>query len=192
MNIIRVLSLLFICYSMSCGINRPHVIKSENIKDEIVISLELNQDSFLVGDEIILYFVIKNNSEHEIFVDNRPYGSMYRDGKNKVLEGFEILVENDIGKSIGQTFDFIDMRSGRFGITQIDPKQLLKIRIHDLFKYGITKKEGKYKVTISKNLDIYMDRKKGTEHALDSPENFENSLKLNIKENINVIVNQSR
>lgn len=192
MNIIRVLSLLFICYSMSCGIKRPHVIKSENIEDEIVISLELNQDSFLVGDEIILYFVIKNNSDHEIFVDNRPYGSMYRDGKNKVLEGFEIHVENDIGKSIGQTFDFIDMRSGRFGITQIDPKQLLKIRIHDLFKYGITKKEGKYKVTISKSLDIYMDRKKGTEHAIDSPENFEKSLKLNIKENINVIVNQSR
>lgn len=49
MNIIRALSLLLICYSMSCGIKRPHGIKSENIKDEIVISLELNQDSFLIG-----------------------------------------------------------------------------------------------------------------------------------------------
>lgn len=192
MNINRVLCLLLLMYSASCSVQKPDKIKYEIIENKISCSLELNQDSFMVGDEINVYFVIKNYTDQKIYVDNRPYGPMYSDGKTKILDGFEINVENDKGKSIGQTFDFIDMRSGRFGITKIDPMHLMKIRIHDIFKYGITKKEGIYKVTINKNLDIYMNPKQGKENGIDSPENFEKCIKLKTKEYINVVVSETR
>ena len=183
----RVLCLLYLMYFTSCSVQKQDIIKNEITENKISCSLELNQDSFLVGDEISLFFVIKNYSDQIIYVDNRPYGPMYRDGKTKVLEGFEIHVENDKGISIEQNVG-CDMHSGRFGITKIEPMQLMKIRIHDIFKYGITKKEGIYKVTINRNLDVYINPKQGKEHGIDSPENFEKCVKLKTKEYINVVV----
>ncbi|HMU04981.1 MAG TPA: hypothetical protein PJ990_15210 [Saprospiraceae bacterium] len=187
MNINRVLCLLFVVYSTSCSVKKGDIIKAEITENKITCSLELSKDSFLVGDEIDLFFVIRNYSDQKIYVDNRPYGPMYSDGKNKVLEGFEIQVENEKGISIEQNVG-CDMRSGRFGITKIDPMHLMKIRIHDIFKYGITKKEGIYKVTINRNLDIYMNQKQGKENGIDSPGNFEKCIKLKTKDYINVVV----
>lgn len=188
MNMNRVLCLLYLMYFTSCSVQKQDIIKNEITENKISCSLELNQDSFLVGDEISLFFVIKNYSDQIIYVDNRPYGPIYSDAKTKLFEGFEIHVESDKGKSIGQTFDFIEMRSGRFGITKIEPMHLMKIRIHDIFKYGITRKEGIYKVTINRNLDIYINPKQGKENGIDSPENFEKCVKLKTKEYINVVV----
>lgn len=156
------------------------------LEKQISCSLKLNKDSFQIGDELSLFFVIENLTNEPIFVSNSPYNSYYIDGKRSE-DGYDIRVMTKDGTELKQK-TVIDIRSGRYGITKIDPQERIEIRIHDIFKYEITANKGNYSIELDKRFFVYMNKKKNSKYFENNPSDFKTIELIKKIENIYVEV----
>jgi hypothetical protein len=172
---------------LRCNVGRLD-LGNQGMENLIVCHLELEKDSVLVNGNVLLSFVIRNNSNQIIYTNNSPY-DYYLYGVK--AQGFNIEVENENGDTI-QPKDAISMHSGRFGIVEIRPNENLKINVHNFYKYGITDNEGKYNISVERELIFYMQQKKKIKGAPTTSEEFKSSLKVSKSLSTNLHVLKSR
>jgi len=162
---------------ISCFASKPQLFEDIRLESKINCSLELQQDSFFIGEVVDMYFVVTNNTNQIIYIDSSPYGGYYIDGKRLGVEGFNIKVEKSNGKKLERRNE-IDIRSGIYGIRKIEPKCKMKFFIHDLSKYGISRAKGLYNVIIDKELDVYFNNKSTIKNLDMEPKNFDRFLRI--------------
>ena len=171
------------------SVKQNSITQKTTFEDQISCSLKLNKDSFKIGDELRLFFVIENLTNEPIFTSNSPYNSYYIDGKRSE-DGYDIRIKTENETELKQTIP-IDVKSGRYGITKIDPKEQMEIRIHDIFKYEITANEGIYSLELDKRFYVYLNKKVHKKYYENNPSDFKTKELIIKTEKINIEVNKA-
>lgn len=188
---IKTIIISLLLTTISCSTTKQNqIIKKNEVEDQVNCSLELNKDSFQIGEELQIFFVITNLTNQQIFISNSPYNSYYVDGKRSE-EGYDVRIKNEEDIELKQT-NTVDMRSGRFGITNIEPQEQIKIRIHDIFKYAITANYGTYTIAVDKRFFIYMNKKENRQNHDNNPSDFKTKYLITKSDKINVIVERRK
>ncbi|MCC7026109.1 MAG: hypothetical protein IT265_04080 [Saprospiraceae bacterium] len=188
---IKTIIIFLLLTTISCSTTKQNqIVKSNEVEDRVNCSLELNKDSFQIGEHLTIFFVIKNLTNQPIYISNSPYNSYLIDGK-RLEEGYDIRIKNEDEIELKQTFTG-DIESGRFGITKIEPQEQLKIRIHDIFKYAITANYGTYTIDFDKRFFIYMNKKENRKYYENNPSDFKTKILITKSDKINVLVEKRR
>lgn len=184
---IKAIEILILLTTLGCSTSRQdQTSKIQSVEKQIKCSLELNKDSFQIGEQMEIFFVIENIGNQPIFTSNSPYNSYYIDGVRS-KDGYDVLITTQKGIELNEITK-IDVKSGRFGITKIEPQEHLKIRIHDMNKYDVTSKQGTYYLKIDKRFYVYTNKKSNREYYENEPSDFKEETLISKTERIEVKV----
>jgi hypothetical protein len=168
------------------AVEQVSISKQAMLENQINCSLRLNRDSFQIGDELALFFIIENLTAKSVYLSNSPYSGYYFDGKEP-LEKYDIQVKNESGTTLDPTA-VIDFKSGRYGITRIDPQGEIEVRSHDICKYGIADRKGVYEIALTKSFFVYQDKKHNRKPGDNQPTDFNTKILISKSEKITVEV----
>lgn len=187
---IKVVVLFILITTIGCSSVKQNSNKQmTTLENQISCSLKLNKDSFQIGDQLRLFFVIENLTNEPIFASNSPYNSFYFDGKRSE-DGYDIRIKTEDETELKKTSP-VDIKSGRYGITKIDPQEQMEVRIHDIVQYEITAKKGIYSLVLDKRFFVYLNKKRNKKYYENSPTDFKTKVLINKTEKINIEVKKA-
>lgn len=120
--------------------------QSNNYSDKVSTHIELPKDTLLLGEPAFFHFVLNNNSEESIYVEE---GGDYRSGRKISFNVYIISSENDTLKKR----ELWGAMGGLIGFHEIKANESRKFKLF-LPMWGDIEKADNYKLSVSKNFRI--------------------------------------
>jgi len=109
--------------------------------------VDLATDTLVLGEPQYFYYVMFNNSDKEVYVQN---GGDYRGG---MKHSFSVVITSIDGDTIPYLFDVGKMGGGLIGFDRIAPWGKKRFKLF-LPNWGEIEKEGNYTIEVSKNFRL--------------------------------------
>ena len=142
---------------------KPKLIQNSELENKIFSSLELDKNTFNVGDLVLVNFRILNKSDQEIFINNSTIEAR---GNGKRVGGIDVTVQNEIGETI-KTGSGVSVGKGRTGIIKVKPFETCDFRFY-LSEHVSIQKAGNYKLFVSKKISVFLDERKNKNRKYES------------------------
>ena len=154
----------------------PKLLQNSDLENKIFGSIELEKDTFKIGDQILIKFIVSNKSDQNIFFDNYPYG-FYINGIK--TGGIDVIVQSEKGETVTAKSGVPSMFSGKIGIIKVCPFKTYEFRFY-LSTFADLVEIGNYNLFVSKKLNIYLDERR--------KKSFKNYIKVTLKSDLTFLV----
>lgn len=147
--------ILAIIYLAACS---PKILDHTKYENKIECYLKLENDSIRTNQPVLMQYVLVNQMEQDIYIQNTLSYGYYIDGLKE--GGFDINIQNSKGEQL-KKYDVLIKPQKSTDMIRIQAGESYAVDV-DLSMYKDFEPGETYRVKISKELEVYLEKKRNS------------------------------